>query len=144
MNREFRTLSCRRIFGEPLSPLFVHAREVILLTEDPGRADSFIKRTASGLQNRFDVLQTLSGLLLDGCSDHITCLGIKRALARYEDQPASLHCLAIACQRLGRVISMHDLFCHCKYLRIIFSRGTAWVMPFRGKGERDNATFLEP
>src|SRR5579863_5640078 len=95
-NRQFGALTGRRVPGEPLGPLFIHAREVGFLTKDKRRANGLIERSARLLQDRLQIAKTLGRLLLDRRSHDLSGLRVKRTLTRNEDQARSLYGLTVA------------------------------------------------
>src|SRR5579863_2778929 len=95
-NRQFGALTGRRVPGEPLSPLFIHAREVGFFTKDKRRAHSLIERSARLPQDNLQIPKTLCRLFLDCRSHYFSGFRVKRTLTRDEDQTRSPHGLTVA------------------------------------------------
>src|ERR1700675_3610582 len=64
-NGQLRALACRRVRRKPLNPLFIHSGEVCFLKQDDSGTHDPFKGSTCGLEDGRDILQALSGLLLD-------------------------------------------------------------------------------
>src|SRR6202044_126676 len=80
-NRMLRALPRWRVRRKPLNPLFIHSGEVCFLKKDDSGTHDPFEGSARGFQDGRDILQALSGLLLDRIPDDLPGYWIVRPRA---------------------------------------------------------------
>src|SRR5205807_652063 len=100
---------------KPLSPLFIHAGEILNLGEGERGADDFVERAAGRAKDGFNVLEALTRLVLNR-PRHLSRRGIGRTLGRDEDEAAGLHGLTVCADGLWRLVCEDDFFRHALLL----------------------------
>ena len=94
---------------ETPEPLLIHAGEVVLVRHHNGDAYDLVHAAPGFLEDRLDVGQALTGLLLDRGALERASGWIRGRCARDEDQPGCLNRLAVSRGGVGCFGGVNDL-----------------------------------